>query len=66
MLTNDTIKKFAEEGLCNSRLHRKKPTDSGHQTAAYSWVQYDSGLVSISPKAWGLVSKILTGRQKGR
>jgi tripartite-type tricarboxylate transporter receptor subunit TctC len=55
-LTTDTIKKFAEEkgyvivGYTGEEADRFQAM----QTAAYSWVQYDSGLVSISPESLGL------------
>jgi len=55
-LTTDAIKKFAEEKGYVIVGYTGEEADKfqAMQTAAYSWVQYDSGLVSISPESLGI------------
>ncbi len=55
-LTTDAVKKFAEETGYIIVGYTGEEADKFYalQTAAYSWVQYDAGLVEISPEELGL------------
>lgn len=55
-LTTDAVKKFAEDTGYVIVGYTGEEADKfqAMQTSAYSWVQYDAGLVDISPESLGL------------
>ena len=55
-LTTDAVKKFAEETGYLIVGYTGEEADKFYsmQTAAYSWVQYDAGLVEVSPESLDL------------